>query len=79
LATAKERLTMEVKRKKNETSENLVKRFIRKSKKSGIIEEYRERSHYKKPSVRKREEKAKNIANVKREQKKREMNEKRSR
>ena len=41
---------MQVKRRNNETSEALIKRFTRKVKKLKIIEEYRERQYYKKPS-----------------------------
>jgi small subunit ribosomal protein S21 len=70
---------MYAKIRKNETSESLIKRFIRKCKKEGVIEEYRERTYYKKPSVKKREQKAKNIANVKRQERKRELAEKRFR
>ena len=46
---------MEVKLRKNESSENLIKRFIRKAKKEKIIEEFREKQYYKKPSELKRE------------------------
>ena len=46
---------MEVKLRKNETAENLIKRFIRKSKKEKIVDEYQEKQYYKKPSELKRE------------------------
>ena len=46
---------MEVKLRKNESSENLIKRFIRKSKKEKILDEYHERQYYKKPSELRRE------------------------
>jgi len=46
---------MEVKLRKNESVENLIKRFNRKMKKSKIIEEVLERKFYKKPSEIKRE------------------------
>lgn len=47
---------MEVKLRKNETCDNLIKRFVRKMKKEKILDEYRERQYYKKPSERRREE-----------------------
>ena len=37
---------MLVKIRRNESSENLIKRFIRKVKKEKIIEEYRERRYF---------------------------------
>ena len=46
---------MEVKIRRNESSENLIKRFVRKSKKEKITEEWVDRRYYKKPSVIKRE------------------------
>ncbi len=49
---------MQVRKRKNETVENLLKRFARKSKKSGIIEEYLERRYFKKPSEIRREKEA---------------------
>jgi ribosomal protein S21 len=49
---------MQVRKRKNETVENLIKRFIRKSKKEGIVEEYLERGHFKKPSEIRREKEA---------------------
>ncbi len=39
------------------TSEILVKKFIKKAKKEGIVEEYRSRRFYKSPSEKKREKK----------------------
>ena len=41
---------MEVKIRKNESSENLIKRFVRKIKKAKIIEEHLDKRYYKKPS-----------------------------
>ena len=46
---------MEVRIRRNESSENLIKRFVRKSKKEKITEEWVDRRYYKKPSVIKRE------------------------
>ena len=41
-------------KRKNETEENLVRRFIKKCKKERVVEEARERKEYLKPSVKKR-------------------------
>ena len=46
---------MLVKLRKNESVENLIKRFIRKAKKEKIIEEVLDKKFYKKPSEKKRE------------------------
>ena len=45
--------------KPNESTERLIRRFIKKVKRDGIIEEVRERRYYKKPSVAKRLKKEK--------------------
>ena len=47
-----------VKLRKNETSQNLIKRFIRKAKQEGIVEEYKKRMFFEKPSTKRRREKA---------------------
>jgi ribosomal protein S21 len=49
---------MEVRKRKKETNESLIRRFVRKVKKEKIIEEYREREHFKKPSEVRRERNA---------------------
>tara|TARA_Y100000310_G_scaffold275176_1_gene291617 strand:- start:836 stop:1042 length:207 start_codon:yes stop_codon:yes gene_type:complete len=41
---------MKVKLRKNESSENLIKRFIRKSKNEKIVNEILDKRYYKKPS-----------------------------
>jgi len=41
----------EVTPKRNENTERLIRRFIKKVKKAGIIEELRDRRYYEKPSV----------------------------
>jgi len=51
--------------------ERMVKRFLKKAKKMGIIDEARERRHYKKPSEKKREAKRRAIARHKKEEAKR--------
>lgn len=43
--------------RKNETPEKMIRRFIKKVKKEGIIEEVRERSYYTKPSQKRRKQK----------------------
>ena len=40
-------------------TERMIRRFLKKTKKEKIIEEVRDRRYYKKPSVKKREERAK--------------------
>ena len=67
---------MEVRARKSESSENLIKRFIRKCKKTKIIEEVLNRRFYKKPSEKKSEEKAKSIAKYEKERRKKELLEK---
>ena len=47
--------------------EKLVKRFIRKTKKSGIIDEAKEKRFFKKPSEKRREAKRRAIARQKKE------------
>lgn len=54
-AVNKEEFNMFVKLRKNETVENMIKRFVRKMKKEKILEEYRERQYFKKPSEKRRE------------------------
>jgi ribosomal protein S21 len=61
---------MQVKIKKNESSENLIKRFIRKSKKEKIIEEYRDRQYFKKRSEIKREKHFKRLAEIEKQKRK---------
>tara|TARA_R110002060_G_scaffold8046_7_gene12110 strand:- start:484 stop:696 length:213 start_codon:yes stop_codon:yes gene_type:complete len=46
---------MEVRIRKSESTENLIKRFTRKAKNEKIIDEYLERQYYKKPSEKRRE------------------------
>ena len=40
--------------RRNESAEALIKRFSRKVRKEGVIEEFRERMYYEKPSDKKR-------------------------
>jgi ribosomal protein S21 len=46
---------LEVKARPRETTEKLIKRFSRKVKEARIIEEYRERMYYIKPSAKRRQ------------------------
>lgn len=48
--------------RKNENPERLIKRFIKKCKKIGIIDEVKDRKQYTKPSTKKRLAKKKAIA-----------------
>jgi small subunit ribosomal protein S21 len=50
---------LQVKARRNESAESLIKRFSRKIKNSGIIKEVLERRYYEKPSIKRRKEKAK--------------------
>ena len=46
---------IQVKPRKRETPERMIKRFIKKCKKKGIIDEVKERRYHKKPSEKRRE------------------------
>ena len=50
-------INLEVRQRKGETAERLIKRFIKKVKKEKILEKYREKMTYKKPSEIRREKK----------------------
>ena len=51
-------INVEVKLKERETTERLIRRFIKKCKKEKIIEEYRARAFYEKPSTIKKRKKS---------------------
>ena len=55
---------MKVKLRKNESSENLIKRFIRKSKNEKIVNEILDKRYYKKPSEIKREKHFRRLATL---------------
>jgi ribosomal protein S21 len=61
---------MQVKRRNNETSEALIKRFSRKVKKYQILEEYRERQYFKKPSEVAREKYFRRLAEIEKQKQK---------
>jgi len=64
------KIIMKVPRRKNDSNESLIKRFIRKVKKEKIIEEYREREYYKKPSEIAREKYFRRLAELEKQKKK---------
>ena len=62
---------LEVKARRDESGEALIKRFSRKIKDSGIIREILDRRYYEKPSVKRRKDKIKRkqvLAKLKQEQ-----------
>ena len=61
---------MQVKRRNNESNEALIKRFTRKVKKLKIVEEYRERQYYKKPSEIAREKYFRRLAEIEKQKRK---------
>ena len=61
---------MEVRIRKHESTENLIKRFIKKSKKEKIIDEYLENRYYKKPSEKRREKYFQRLATIEKIKKK---------
>lgn len=65
-------MSFEVRLRKNEDTETLIKRFVKKTKKMRLMEEIYERSYYKKPSVLRREEFFRRRALLKRLRKKQE-------
>jgi len=67
---AKRPINVEIKPKHNEHPDRLIRRFTRKVKKEGILDEVRERRYYEKPSTRKRKEKIRRKRLAKREQEK---------
>jgi len=64
------KIIMQVKRRNNESNEALIKRFTRKVKKLKIIEEYRERQYYKKPSEIAREDHIRRLAEIEKQKRK---------
>ena len=61
---------MQVKLRKNESSENLIKRFIRKAKNEKIVSEILEKKFYKKPSEIRREKHFRRLATLEKIKKK---------
>ncbi len=60
-----------LKPRRGESQDRFIKRFLKKTKKLGIIEEVKDRRHYKKPSDIKRRARQKAIARRKKEEAKR--------
>jgi len=56
-----------VKRERNDTDEKMIKRFLKRVKKLGIIQEVLDRRYYVKPSAKKRLDKKRQIADHKRQ------------
>ena len=50
-------INVEITPRRNEHPERMIKRFTRKVKKSGVLDEYRERMYYTKKSAKRRREK----------------------
>tara|TARA_R110002110_G_scaffold306955_2_gene520700 strand:- start:142 stop:393 length:252 start_codon:yes stop_codon:yes gene_type:complete len=50
-------VNVQVQARRNESTENLIKRFSRKVKREGIIEQVKNRMYYEKPSAKRRREK----------------------
>ena len=63
-------VNVEVFARRNEDTEKLIKRFSRKVRKEGIMEEIRERMYYEKPSDKRRRLKKKSKAQAKAQTKK---------
>ena len=57
-----------IKPRKNESADRLIKRFIKKVKKLGIIQEVKDKRYYTKPSDKRRKAKQKAIARRKKQQ-----------
>ncbi len=52
---ARKQFNIQVRPRRKETPERMIKRFIKKCKKKGIIDEVKERRYYKKPSEKRNE------------------------
>ena len=65
---------LNVRPRRNESQERLIKRFLKKVKKLGIIEEIKNRREYKRPTDKKRRARQKSIARRKKEEAKRNKN-----
>ncbi|MAF26044.1 30S ribosomal protein S21 [bacterium] len=61
---AKKPVYAEVVAKPNEPIERLIRRFTKKVKSSGIMQELRDRSYYKKPSERRKMKKQKRLRTI---------------
>ena len=70
---------MQVTRRKDETIDKLIRRFTKKVKREGILEDYRDSLFYEKPSVARRLKSEKAEQARQREKRKKERNRKRRR
>lgn len=66
---------LEVELRKDESIEKLIKRFLKKCKKDGILEVYRQHVYFKKPSTLRREKEIKRQYMVQRENEERKLKE----
>jgi len=62
---AKNSIYAEVVARQNESTESLIRRFNKKVKSSGIMQELRDRAYYKKPSERRKIKKEKRLRTIK--------------
>ena len=67
---ARKPIYAEVRSRRNEPVERLIRRFIKSVKKAGIIQEIRDRRYYKKPSDRRRAEEKKRLQTIRKINKK---------
>jgi small subunit ribosomal protein S21 len=65
-------INVEVRLRDGEPVERLIRRFTKKVKKEGVMDEYRKRQHYEKPSIKKRRKKMKRKQIVQKLQRERE-------
>ena len=65
-------VNLEVKLKNNEETERLIKRFLKKMKKSKLMDEIREHDYYEKPSVIKKRERERSLRVIRRIQEEKE-------
>ena len=65
---------LNIRPRRNESQDRLIKRFLKKLKKLGVLEEVKNRREFKKPSDKKRRARQKSIARRKKEEAKRNKN-----
>ena len=70
----KKKCNISVRPRRRETAERMIKRFIKKCKKDGILQEVRDRRYYRKPSEIKRLKKAKRKRDIAKANKKEKRN-----
>tara|TARA_R110002020_G_scaffold94965_1_gene228095 strand:- start:1197 stop:1406 length:210 start_codon:yes stop_codon:yes gene_type:complete len=65
-------VNVQVVARRNETTERMIKRFSKKVRKEGILDEFKNRMYYEKPSARRRREKIRRKKLLKSERQERE-------